>query len=76
VARSIDHATKMSLLVAPNLLVHDAVLAYPALVLLASRAAPWDAASALIWLGHVVIAPFGVLWSAVIALAVGSRRGG
>lgn len=66
-------AAVWSLLVTPNLLIHDAVLAYPALLLLASRRSPWDVASVLAWLAHVIVAPAGVLWSVVLAVAASLR---
>ena len=66
-------AAAWSLLAAPNLLIHDAVLAYPALLMLASRRSLWDAASTVAWLGHVLVAPVGILWSGVLVIALVRR---
>lgn len=60
-------AAAWSLLAAPNLLLHDAVLAFPLLVTLGSRKAMWDVGASLAWLTHAIIAPVGVLWSLVLA---------
>jgi len=62
-------AAAWSLLAAPNLYVHDALLAYPVLALIASRRTGWDVASTLAWLGHLLVAPVGVIWSAALAVA-------
>ncbi len=66
-------AAAWTLLAAPNLYVHDAVLAYPALVLLASRRSLWDVASVVAWIGHIFLAPIGVSWSGVLAIAATRR---
>lgn len=61
-------AALWSLLASPHALLHDAVLAYPAVVALASRRAAWDAASVIAWSVHVLVAPVGVLWSFALAI--------
>ncbi len=62
-------AAVWSLLASPHVLVHDAVLAYPAVTSLASRGRPWDVASVVAWTAHVLVAPVGVLWSLTLAVA-------
>lgn len=61
-------AAVWSLLASPHALMHDALLAYPAVLAMSSRRAPWDAASTLAWMGHMLVAPFGVLWSVALSL--------
>lgn len=71
-ARAPDRATvaaTWSLLASPHVLVHDAVLAYPAVIALASRGRPWDLASVVAWIAHVLVAPVGVLWTLSLAIA-------
>ncbi|MDE3102324.1 MAG: DUF2029 domain-containing protein [Chloroflexota bacterium] len=58
-----------SLLAAPHVLLHDAVLAYPAVLALTSERRPWDVGSAAAWTAHVLLAPIAVLWSIVLAVA-------
>lgn len=73
-ARSEDRlaiAALWSLLASPHVLVHDAVLAFPAVLVIASRQRLWDVGSTAAWLAHVLVAPIGVLWS--LALALGYR---
>lgn len=67
-------AALWSLLASPHVLVHDAVLAYPAVVALTSRRGAWDAASALAWIVHVTVAPVGALWSLLLAAVTWRRR--
>lgn len=68
-------AALWSVLANPAVLVHDAVLAYPALLAVASRQRPWDVASVLAWLVHVLIAPLAVVWSLALAFATLRRPG-
>lgn len=67
-AERVSIAALLSLLASPHVLMHDALLAYPALLALAVRRAPWDAASVLAWMAHVLIAPLGVLWTLVLSI--------
>lgn len=67
-------AATWSLLGSPHALVHDALLAYPAVLALTSRRAAWDVASVLAWAAHVIVAPLGVLWSLVVAARTGYAR--
>lgn len=60
-------AAAWSLVASPHALLHDAVLAYPALRALSARRALWDVASVAAWTAHVLVAPIGVLWSLVLA---------
>lgn len=60
-------AALWSFLANPPVLIHDALLAYPALLAASSRRRPWDVGSVVAWLGHVLVAPVGVLWSLVLA---------
>lgn len=65
-------AALWSVLANPAVLIHDAVLAFPALLAASSRQRPWEVASVLAWLFHVLVAPLVVLWS--LALALGALR--
>ncbi len=58
-----------SLLATPHVLMHDAVLAYPAVLVISSPRRPWDVGSTTAWLAHVLLVPAGVLWSLVVAVA-------
>jgi hypothetical protein len=61
-------AAAWSLLASPHALMHDALLAYPAVLALTTRRAMWDAASVLAWTAHLVGAPVGAIWSLVLAV--------
>lgn len=66
-------AALWSIVAAPHVLIHDAVLAYPAVVALATRRAAWDVASVVAWIAHVAVAPVAVVWSLVLAAATWRR---
>lgn len=64
-------AAVWSLLASPHVLMHDALLAYPALLRVARSAAPWDAVAAMTWMTHLAVVPAAVLWSLGLAAAAG-----
>jgi len=66
-------AAAWSLITNPHVLMHDAVLAYPALLLLAARSAGWASLSVVWWLAHIVALPLAPLWSLGVAVAAGRR---
>jgi hypothetical protein len=67
-------AAAWSLLASPHALMHDAVLTYPALFALLRTGVAVDAIAVLMWVGHLAVAPFGVLWSLVVAVAASRVR--
>jgi hypothetical protein len=62
-------AALWALLAGPAVLMHDAVLAYPTLLAATSRQRAWDVGSVAAWIGHILVAPVGVLWSLAVAIA-------
>lgn len=62
-------ASLWSLLGSPHVLIHDAVLAYPAAIELSRRRRVWVDGSVVAWMLHVVVAPVGVIWSVALAAA-------
>lgn len=63
-------ASTWSLVASPHVLLHDALLAYPALVALAARSPAWALLCVAIWIAHVAIAPIGVVASVVLTLGL------
>jgi hypothetical protein len=61
-------AAAWALVASPHVLMHDGLLAYPALIAIASRRGAWDVIAVAIWLEHVLAAPVAVLWSLTLAV--------
>ena len=63
-------AALWSVIASPHALMHDAILLYPVMLVLARKAA-WDAVGVITWVVHLSVAPVGMAWS--IALAILDR---
>lgn len=73
-ASRVPIAAGWSLLAGPHVLLHDAVLAFPALLAARRESPGWIGSLVIASLVHLLVAPIGVLWSLALGVRQGLRR--